>query len=98
MTVNTYIIVPIVLVLLIVVFVLIVCTLSKKTGIYDATVVDKTVRKTVIYSGVFIPVTFYTLIMELGIEVRVKKFIYDRIQVGDSIQISRYSNGSYRLD
>jgi hypothetical protein len=90
--------VPIVLVLLIVVFVLIVCTLSKKTGIYDATVVDKTVRKTVIYSGVFILVTFYTLIMELGIEVRVKKFIYDRIQVGDSIQISRYSNGSYRLD
>ena len=71
---------------------------KKKTGTFQTSIMDKYVRNTVIYSGIFIPIVFYVLIVDMGIEIRVNKQQYDRIQIGESVYVSLYSNGSYQLE
>ena len=51
-----------------------------------------------IYTGVFIPLVIYYLRVERGIEFKVSHAVYSSVDVGDTVSISNYSDGSYRLD
>ena len=71
---------------------------KKKLGSYSATVYDKETRSTIIYSGVFIPITLYILKVDMGIEVQVDHRTFNRIEIGETIQVARYSNSKYKLE
>ncbi len=51
-----------------------------------------------IYAGVFIPLVIYSLNVEKGIEFKVSYATYNSVDIGDTVSISSYSDGSYRLD
>ena len=70
---------------------------AKPTASYETTIINKREQNTVIYTGVFIPIK--QLILETtGLnQIIVKKHEYDRINVGDRVTITRYSNGQHRL-
>lgn len=51
-----------------------------------------------IYTGVFIPIVLQYLVVEMGVEVKVGGLDYRRTGIGDTVWVSRYSNGSYRLE
>ncbi len=51
-----------------------------------------------IYTGVFIPIVLQYLVVEMGVEVKVGGLDYRRTDIGDTVWVSRYSNGSYRLE
>ena len=71
---------------------------SRRIGSYSATVYDKEIRNTMIYAGVFVPMALYILKVDMGIEVQVDHKTFNRIEIGESIQIARYSNGKYKLE
>lgn len=71
---------------------------ARKVGTFQTSVVDKLERRSVIYSGIFVPVLNQYLVVDMGIEVKVKKYDYGRIDIGNTIYVSKYSNGSYRLE
>ena len=51
-----------------------------------------------IYTGVFIPLVIYYLRVERGIEFRVSHTMYNSVDIGGTVSVSTYSDGSYRLD
>ena len=51
-----------------------------------------------IYAGVFIPLVIYSIRVEKGIEFRVSHAMYNSVDIDDTVSISKYSDGSYRLD
>ena len=51
-----------------------------------------------IYAGVFIPLVLYFLKDERGIEFKVSHATYRSVDIGDTVSVSKYSDGSYRLD
>jgi hypothetical protein len=61
-------------------------------------VLDKKKKTTMIYTGVFIPLVIYYLRVENGIELKVSHAVYRSVDVGDTVLVSRFSDGSYRLD
>ena len=71
---------------------------SKKVNTYSTTIHDKEVRNSMIYTGIFVPIVYYLLRVDMGIEVNVDKSTFDRLEIGDGVQIARYSNGKYKLE
>jgi len=71
---------------------------TKKQESYPTTVYDKETRNTMIYTGVFIPIIYYILKVDMGLEIYVDHTSYNRIEIGDKIQVARYSNNKYKLE
>lgn len=71
--------------------------LAKPTGTYETTIIDKRVQDTVMYTGVFIPMKIYMLETTELNQLNVKKQVYDRINVGDRVTVTRFTNGKHRL-
>jgi len=71
---------------------------AKRIETFQATVRDKKTRRSMTYAGVFIPIVIYYLIVEGGIEIRVNSADYNFVNVGEVVTVSRFSDGSYRLD
>ena len=71
---------------------------ARKVRTFKTRVVDKFERNSMIYAGVFIPLVLQYLVVEMGVEVKVGRFDYRRTGIGDTVWVSRYSNGSYRLE
>jgi hypothetical protein len=71
---------------------------ARKVKTFKTRVVDKFERNSMIYTGVFIPIVLQYLVVEKGVEVKVGGLDYRRTDIGDTVWVSRYSNGSYRLE
>jgi len=71
---------------------------ARRVRTFQTRVVDKFERNSMIYAGVFIPLVLQYLVVEMGVEVKVGNFDYTRTDIGDTVWVSRYSNGSYRLE
>ena len=87
-----------IIVLLMAVFVLARSTIfAKPTGTYETTIINKREQQTVIFTGVFIPLKLFILETTELHHVTVKKRDYDRINVGDRVMVTQYSNGQHKL-
>ena len=71
---------------------------ARKVKTFKTRGVDKFERNSMIYTGVFIPIVLQYLVVEMGVEVKVGGLDYRRTDIGDTVWVSRYSNGSYRLE
>ncbi len=71
---------------------------ARKVRTFQTRVVDKFERNSMIYAGVFIPLVLQYLVVEMSVEVKVGGLDYRHTDIGDTIWVSRYSNGSYRLE
>ena len=71
---------------------------ARRLSTFQSTVLDKKKETTMIYAGVFIPLVIYSLSVEKGIEFKVRYATYNSVDIGDTVSISSYSDGSYRLD
>jgi hypothetical protein len=71
---------------------------AKRVSSFQSTVMDKRKETTMIYAGVFIPIVIYHVRVENGIEIRVSHAEYRSLRIGDTVLVSQYSDGSYRLD
>ncbi len=71
---------------------------AQRVSTFQAKVLEKKERTTMTYAGVFIPIVIYYLRVENGIEITVSHGMYTSVDIGDTVPISRYSDGSYRLD
>lgn len=71
--------------------------LARPTGTYETTIIDKRTQDTVIYTGIFVPMKIHILETTELNQIQVKKPVYDRINVGDRVTVTRYSNGQHRL-
>ena len=71
---------------------------ARKVKTFKTRVVDKFERNSMIFAGVFIPLVLQYLVVEMGGEVKVGGLDYRRTDIGDTVWVSRYSNGSYRLE
>ena len=71
---------------------------ARRVKTFQTMVVDKFERNSMIYTGVFIPLVLQYLVVEMGVEVKVGGLDYRRTDIGDTVRVSRYSNGSYRLE
>ena len=70
----------------------------QRLSTFQSTVLDKKKETTMIYTGVFIPLVVYYLRVEEGIEFKVSHAVYRSAEIGHTVLVSRYSDGSYRLD
>ena len=71
---------------------------ARRISTFQSTVLDKKEETTMIYAGVFIPLVIYSIRVEKGIEIRVSHATYNSVDIDDTVSISKYSDGSYRLD
>jgi hypothetical protein len=71
---------------------------ARKVKTFQTRVVDKFERNTMIYTGVFIPIVLQYLVVEMGVEMNVRSSDYRNFDIGDTVWVSRYSNGSYRIE
>jgi len=71
--------------------------LAKTTGTYQTLIVDKMEKQTVIYTGIFIPLTIYSIKTNENREIQVEKNQYNRLGIGDTVTIASYSNGLHKL-
>ena len=71
---------------------------ARRVRSFKTRVVDKFERNSMIFTGVFIPIVVKYLEVEMGVELKVRDSDYRSIEVGDTVWVSRYSNGSYRLE
>ena len=71
---------------------------ARRVRSFKTRVVDKFERNSMIFTGVFIPIVVKYLEVEMGVELKVRDSDYRSIDVGDTVWVSRYSNGSYRLE
>ena len=71
---------------------------ARRVRSFKTRVVDKFERNSMIFTGVFIPIRVKYLEVEMGVELKVRDSDYRSIDVGDTVWVSRYSNGSYRLE
>jgi hypothetical protein len=71
--------------------------LAKPTGTYETIIIDKRVQNSVIYTGIFVPIRQHILETTELHQIIVKKQVYDRINVGDRVTVTRFSNGQHRL-
>jgi len=69
----------------------------KPTGTYETTIIDKRQQQTVIFTGVFIPVKMLILETTELHQLNVQKRDYDRINIGDRVMVTRFSNGQHKL-
>ena len=71
---------------------------ARRISTFQSTVLDKKEETTMIYAGVFIPLVIYHLRVEKGMEFNVSHATYSSVNIGDTVSISSYSDGSHRLD
>ena len=71
---------------------------ARRIRTFKTRVADKFERNSMIYTGVFIPIVLKYLVVEMGVEIKVRSPDYRSIEVGDTVWVSKYSNGSYRLE
>lgn len=71
---------------------------ARRVRTFKTRVVDKFERSSMIYTGVFIPIVLKYLEVEMGVELNVYSSDYRSVDVGDTVWVSKYSNGSYRLE
>ena len=71
---------------------------SRKVMAFETVVVDKYESRSMIYTGIFVPIVNQYLVVEMGVEVKVGSSDYRRVEIGDTVCVSRYSDGSYRLE
>ncbi len=71
---------------------------AKKETVYQTRVQDKKRQSSVIYAGVFVPTVIYYLITEEGKWVTVGDKDFKRLNIGDPIWVSKYSNGKHKLE
>ena len=71
---------------------------SRKVRAFETVVVDKYESRSMIYTGIFVPIVNQYLVVEMGVEVKVGSSDYRRVEIGDTVCVSRYSDGSYRLE
>ena len=71
---------------------------ARRVRTFKTRVVDKFERNSMIYTGVFIPIVLKYLVVEMGVEMKVRSSDFRRADIGDTVWVSRYSNGSYRLE
>ena len=71
---------------------------ARRISTFQSTVLDKKEETTMIYAGVFIPLVIYHLRVEKGIEFNASYTTYSSVDIGDTVSISSFSDGSYRLD
>ncbi len=71
---------------------------ARRVSTFQSTILDKREETSMIYAGVFIPLVLYYLKDEQGIEYKVSHTTYRSVDIGDIVSVSRYSDGSYRLD
>jgi len=71
---------------------------ARRVSTFQSTILDKREETSMIYAGVFIPLVLYYLKDERGIEYKVSHTTYRSVDIGDIVSVSRYSDGSYRLD
>ena len=71
---------------------------AQRISSFQSTVLDKNKKTTMIYTGVFIPLVIYNLRVEKGIELQVSHTVYQSVDVGDTVLVARFSDGSFRLD
>jgi len=70
---------------------------ANPTGTYQTTIVAKEEKQTVIYTGAFIPMKLYYIMTGDNREIQVDRIQYNRLNVGETITISSYSNGLHKL-
>jgi membrane protease YdiL (CAAX protease family) len=70
---------------------------AKPTGTYETIIIDKREQTTVIFTGIFVPIPQYILETTELNQLNVKKHVYDRINVGDRVTVTRFSNGQHKL-
>lgn len=90
-------ILPAVIALIVLIAVLQSTVFAKPTGTYETTVIDKREQTFVIYGGVFTPIKQLVLETTELHRIHVNKHQYDRINIGDRVTVTRYSNGQHRL-
>lgn len=95
--VNNIIILSIVVILAVLLMLARSIIFAKPTGTYETIIIDKREQQTVIYTGVFIPMKMLILETTELHQINVRKRDYDRINVGDRVMITRYSNGQHKL-
>ena len=71
---------------------------ARRLSTLQSTVLYKKKETTMIYTGVFIPLVIYYLRVEKGIEFNVSHATYNSVGIGDTVLVSRFSDGSHRLD
>jgi hypothetical protein len=71
---------------------------GKRVGAFQTKVHGKLEKTTMTYAGVFIPIKYHLIVVDMGVEVRVNRDEYNRIRIGDPVTVARYSNGRYRLE
>ena len=71
---------------------------SKKLEVYQTTIYDKETRNSMIYTGIFIPIVQHILKVDMGIEVNVDQDMYTKLEIGDRVQVARYSNSKYKIE
>lgn len=71
---------------------------AQRLDTFYAAILEKTQEKSVIYSGVFVPIVINYLIVETGSKVKVSKSAFNAVEVGDSVVVSEYSDGTCRLE
>jgi uncharacterized membrane protein len=71
---------------------------AQRISSFQSTILDKKKKTTMIYTGVFIPLVIYFLRVEKGIEFKVNHTVYQSVEIGDTVLVSMFSDGSYRLD
>jgi hypothetical protein len=71
---------------------------ARRVSSYQSKLLDKWEETTMIYTGVFIPLVLYFLKDERGIEFKVSYATYRSVDIGDTVSVSKYSDGSYRLN
>ena len=73
---------------------------SKKLGTFQTTVTDKKTENSEMIIGggtLWVPSTALYLILENGKRINVDTRTFNRINIGDVVWVSEYSNGSCRL-
>jgi len=71
---------------------------AQRLDTFYAAVLEKTQEQSVIYAGVFVPIVINYLIVETGRKVKVSKSAFSAVEVGDSVVVSEYSDGTCRLE
>jgi hypothetical protein len=70
---------------------------AKPTGTYETTIINKKEQNTVTYADVFIPMKIFIIETTELHQLNVKKWDYDRINVGDRVIVTRYSSSQHKL-
>ncbi|MFC1804204.1 hypothetical protein ACFL0D_09620 [Thermoproteota archaeon] len=72
--------------------------LANKLSTYQTKIIDKKKDTTLIVIPVFVPIPQYYVFTEEGRKISVNQNWYNRINIGDIVSVTRYSNGKHTLE